>query len=82
VLSWSKDAPTYADERNSVEGVLSNVVTINHPNGRSISMTSYNAPQEKGSKHTRVKPAYTTDQLTAMADSKLWKFPGGRSATK
>jgi hypothetical protein len=82
VLSWSKDAPTYADERNSIEGVLSNVITINYPDGRSISMTSYNAPQEKGSKHTRVKPAYTTDQLTAMADSKLWKFPGGRSATK
>jgi hypothetical protein len=78
VLTWSKDAAEYPPGRN-IDGVVSNVITINYPDGRYIGMTSYNAPQEKGAKHTRVKPAYTVEQLTAMADSKLWKFPGGRS---
>jgi hypothetical protein len=77
VLTWSTEEPAYSQGRNT-DGVVSNIIEVHNPDGRYITMTSYNAPQEKGAKHTRVKPAYTVEQLTAMADSKLWKFPGGK----
>lgn len=75
VLTWSVDEPEYSDGRQSAEGVLSTRVDVYYADGRAISMTSYNAPAEKGSVHTRAKPAYTTAQLTTMADSGLWNFP-------
>ena len=75
VIGWSKEVPEYPAGRN-VDGVVSNIVEIHYPNGRSISMTSYNAPQEKGAAHTRTKPAFTTDQLITMAGNQAWKFPG------
>ena len=44
-----------------------------------VSLTNYNAPQAKQVEHTRPKPVYSVAQLTAMADSKLWKFPPATS---
>ncbi|GAB2654115.1 hypothetical protein [Kribbella swartbergensis] len=76
VVSWTKEAPEYTDARQAAEGVVSNLVQIRYPDGRSISMTSYNGPQQKGAKHTRPKPAFSVDQLLTMAGSKSWKFPG------
>lgn len=75
VLSWSKNEPVYPPGRNT-DGVVSNRIELTYKDGRSINMSSYNGPQEKGAKHTRPKPAFTTDQLIAMAENKAWKFPG------
>lgn len=76
VVGWTKDEPTYSDARQKVNGVLANRVEIHYPNGRTIGMTSYNGPQEKDAKHTRAKPAFTPDELMAMANNRGWKFPG------
>jgi hypothetical protein len=76
VVSWTKEAPEYTDARQDAEGIVSNLVQIRYPDGRSISMTSYNGPQQKGAEHTRPKPAFSTDQLLVMAGNKAWKFPG------
>jgi hypothetical protein len=81
VLTWSLEEPEYSDGRQQAEGVLSNIVQVYYPDGRMINMTSYNAPAEKGSVHTRAKPIYTVAQLTTMADSSLWKFPTGSTVT-
>lgn len=76
VIGWSKNEPTYGDERQAINGVLANRVEVHYKDGRMISMTSYNGPQEKDAKHTRTKPVYSTDQLFAMAGNAGWKFPG------
>ena len=76
VVGWTKNAPTYSDARQDKDGVLANIVNIHYPDGRAITMTSYNGPQEKDAKHTRVKPFFSTDQLLVMAGNKAWKFPG------
>lgn len=76
VLGWTKEAPSYADERNSVNGVFSNLVTLIHKDGRTISMTSYNATSEKDSRRTRTKPGLTVAELTTIAADSRWKFPG------
>ncbi|MEU4602537.1 hypothetical protein AB0F43_06125 [Kribbella sp. NPDC023972] len=68
------DQPEYSGNRN-VHGVLSNHVERYLPDGRFISVTSYNAPAEKGSQHTRTKPLYTVAQLTTLAQSKSWPLP-------
>jgi hypothetical protein len=66
--------PVYPGDRN-VDGVLSNYVLRRLPDGRIISLTSYNAPAEKGAPHTRAKPLYSVAQLTALAQSKSWTLP-------
>ncbi|WP_433167111.1 hypothetical protein [Kribbella sp. CA-247076] len=76
VVGWVKNEPVYADARQKVNGVVSSRVEIHYPDGRMISMTSYNGPQEKDARHTRPKPAFSTDQLLQMAGSKSWAFPG------
>jgi hypothetical protein len=76
VVGWTKNSPEYSDGRQAKEGVIANSVEIHYPDGRMIAMTSYNGPQQKGAKHTRVKPVFTTDQLLVMAGNKAWKFPG------
>ncbi|ONI75549.1 hypothetical protein BWI15_06790 [Kribbella sp. ALI-6-A] len=76
VTGWSRNEPTYGDERQAINGVLANRVEIHYPDGRMISMTSYNGPQEKDAKHTRVKPVLSTAELFAMAGNAGWKFPG------
>jgi hypothetical protein len=76
VVEWTKEAPTYSDARQDKDGVLANIATIHYEDGRAITMTSYNGPQEKDAKHTRAKPRFTTDQLLVMAGNKGWKFPG------
>lgn len=76
VVGWTKNAPEYSDGRQAKEGVIANSVEIHYPDGRTISMTSLNGPLQKGAKHTRVKPVFTTDQLLVMAGNKAWKFPG------
>jgi hypothetical protein len=76
VVGWSKHEPTYSDERQAVNGVLTNRVEIHYPDGRMISMSSYNAPEEKGMRHTRALPTFSTNQLLAMAGNPGWKFPG------
>ncbi|MEU4291856.1 hypothetical protein AB0E63_26820 [Kribbella sp. NPDC026596] len=68
------EQPEYPGDRNK-DGVTSNHVEISYPDGRFISMTSYNAPAEKGQRHTRQKPLFTVAELTTMAKSKTWKFP-------
>ena len=68
------EQPEYAGNRN-VNGVVSNYVALRLKDGRFISMTTYNAPAEKGSEHTRTKPLFTVAQLTEMVESKTWKFP-------
>jgi hypothetical protein len=77
VLSWTKDEPSYGDARQSINGVLGNVLQISYPDGRQIHVWSYNGPSEKDNKHTRAKPIYSIDQLTAIASSQQWVFPGG-----
>jgi hypothetical protein len=76
VETWSKNEPTYGDERQAINGVLSNRVELHYPDGRMIAMTSYNGPQEKDAKHTRATPAFSTDELLTMARNPGWKFPG------
>ncbi|MEV5966626.1 hypothetical protein AB0L70_32960 [Kribbella sp. NPDC051952] len=76
VVGWSKDEVEYADARQDKYGVLHNSVTISYPDGRTIDLTSYNGPQQKGVKHTRAKAPYSTDQLIEMAGNAGWKFPG------
>jgi hypothetical protein len=68
------EQPEYPGNRNK-DGVTSNYVALYGRDGRFISMTSYNAPAEKGSRHTRQKPLFTVAQLTTMVQSKTWKFP-------
>ncbi|TDU88329.1 hypothetical protein EV138_1873 [Kribbella voronezhensis] len=78
VLLWEKNIPSYGDSRQQRYGILGNSVTLYYPDGRTISLWSFNGLGEKAQvKHTRATPAYTTEQLTTMADSKLWVFPGG-----
>jgi hypothetical protein len=76
VAGWDKNSPEYSDARQDKEGVLANRAEIHYPDGRSISITSYNAVEEKGSKHTRPKPAISAEKLLQMAGDKDWKFPG------
>jgi hypothetical protein len=68
------EQPEYAGNRN-VHGVVSNYVALRLKDGRLISLTSYNAPAEKGTQHTRTKPFFTVAQLTEMVESKAWQFP-------
>ncbi|WP_432946830.1 hypothetical protein ACQPXM_09280 [Kribbella sp. CA-253562] len=76
VVGWSKNEPTYSDERQSLNGVVANRVELHYPDGRMITMTSYNGPQEKDARHTRSKPVFSTDQLLELAGKPGWKFPG------
>ena len=73
--------PEYPGNRNK-DGVLSNYVVRRLPDGRIISMTSYNAPAEKGSTHTRATPLYPVAQLSALVQSKSWKLPATSTAVK
>ncbi|MGW1339446.1 hypothetical protein ACWCOV_00210 [Kribbella sp. NPDC002412] len=75
------EEPTYAGSRN-VDGVVGNYVARYLPDGRFMSLTSYNAPAEKGSPHTRAKPLYTVAQLTELVQSPAWKLPDLRSVVK
>jgi hypothetical protein len=75
-----KERPEYSDSRQDKEGVVSNYVVLIHKDGRFISLTSYNAPAEKGTQHTRETPLFTVAQLTAMVESKAWKFPPADAA--
>jgi hypothetical protein len=76
VVGWNKNSPEYSDFRQDKEGVLANYAEIHYPDGRFISLTNYNAVEEKGSKHTRATPAISAEKLLAMAGSSDWKFPG------
>ncbi|MGZ0147620.1 hypothetical protein ACXJJ3_11165 [Kribbella sp. WER1] len=75
VLFVEKEAPEYTDSRQAEFGVVNNYVVLQRPDGRSISLTSYNAPAEKGAKHTRATPLLSVKDLTALAQSKAWKLP-------
>ncbi|MEU0095280.1 hypothetical protein [Kribbella sp. NPDC006257] len=78
VLTWQKNVPSYSDSRQQKYGIVGNFVQLYLPDGRNINLTSFNGLGEKPQvKHTRATPAYTVEQLTKMADSKLWVFPGG-----
>ncbi|MFI5709576.1 hypothetical protein [Kribbella sp. NPDC051620] len=76
VAGWDKNSPEYSDARQAKEGVLGNTAVIRYADGRYISITSYNAVGEKGSKHTRPRPAISVEKLLEMAGDKDWKFPG------
>lgn len=75
IIRSMKDQPEYSDSRQAKEGVLSNSVELYHPNGRTISIICFNAPAEKGERHTLAKPVLTVAQLTTLAKSTAWKFP-------
>lgn len=46
--------------------------TLSGKDGRLITITEWNAPQDKGAPTTRPAPPLTTDQLTAAATSRAW----------
>jgi hypothetical protein len=69
-----KNQPEYPPGRN-VDGVVYNAVEIAYSDGRTVSLTSYNAPQEKGAEHTRAEPLFTVAELTTMAKDTAWTFP-------
>ncbi|QNE21084.1 hypothetical protein F1D05_28200 [Kribbella qitaiheensis] len=78
VLAWANNVPSYDDSRQQKYGIVGNFIQLYLPDGRTINMSSFNGLGEKPEvKHTRAAPAYTVEQLTNMADSKLWIFPGG-----
>ena len=68
------EQPEYSGNRNK-DGVVSNYVALFLRDGRLISLTSYNAPTEKGSAHTRQKPLLSVPELIKLAQSKAWKVP-------
>ncbi|WP_427896015.1 hypothetical protein ACQHIV_18980 [Kribbella sp. GL6] len=71
-----KESPEYTDSRQAEFGVVSNYVLLQRRDGRSISLTSYNGPREKGKPgHTRATPLLSVKDLTALAESKAWKLP-------
>jgi hypothetical protein len=74
------DTPEYPG--NNVHGVVSNYVTRYLPDGRFMSLTSYNAASEKGSQHTRPKPLFTVAQLSTLIQSKSWQLPAKSTAVK
>lgn len=74
-----KEQPEYPDSRNGTDGVTSNYVALHYPDGRFISIANYNAPAEKGTKHTRQKPLFSVTELTTIVKSKAWKFPADTS---
>jgi hypothetical protein len=74
VLVTLTESPEYPPGRN-VDGVVSNHADLYYPDGRHVGVTSYNAPAEKGSPHTRATPLFTTKQLTTIVESKTWKYP-------
>ncbi|MBP2356243.1 hypothetical protein JOF29_007353 [Kribbella aluminosa] len=75
VLYVEKESPEYTDSRQAEFGVVNNYVVLQRRDGRSISLTSYNGPQEKGKPHTRATPLLSVKDLTALAKSKAWKLP-------
>ncbi|MFJ6385543.1 hypothetical protein ACIQI7_36750 [Kitasatospora sp. NPDC092039] len=46
--------------------------TLNGPDGRSISLSEWNAPQEKGAPDSRPNPPLTLDQLRAIVTDGSW----------
>jgi hypothetical protein len=76
VVGWTKNEPTYGDARQSINGVLANRVELHYPDGRMITMTSYNGPQEKDARRTRSTPMFSTGKLLELAGKPQWKFPG------
>lgn len=76
VVGWVENQAVYSDGRQQLNGVVSNRAEIHYPDGRVISMTSYNGPQEKDAMHTRTQPVFTPAELITMAGSKAWRFPG------
>jgi hypothetical protein len=74
-LYTSKEEPEYTDGRQAQYGVVGNYVTLFRHDGRNINLISFNAPAEKGKKHTRATPLLSVEDLTALAKSKAWKLP-------
>jgi hypothetical protein len=75
VLYVSPVSPEYTDGRQAQYGVVSRYVTLFRKDGRSINLTSYNAPAEKGQRHTRPNPILSAAELSDLARSKSWKLP-------
>lgn len=69
VLSWTTEEPQGG-------GITSNRVELVHPDGRWITLTSYNAIGEKDGGKTRAKPILSTEQMKSIAASSAWQFPG------
>ncbi|MEV5965765.1 hypothetical protein AB0L70_28615 [Kribbella sp. NPDC051952] len=74
-LYVSSEESEYSDSRQDKEGIVGNYVTLFRPDGRNLNFISFNGPAEKGQKHTRKHPLFSTTDLTAMAKSKAWKLP-------
>jgi hypothetical protein len=75
IVYASSERPEYSDGRQDRNRVVSSYVTVSRRGGGTISITSYNGPAQKGTKHTRTHPFFTVPQLVAMAKSTAWKFP-------
>lgn len=73
-ITARENEPTY-EKGNNPGGVLHNSVSVLRPGKETISLMSFNAMAEKESTATRAKPALSVAELTAIADSKLWRFP-------
>ncbi|MGW6276904.1 hypothetical protein [Kribbella sp. NPDC055071] len=76
VVGWSENVPEYTDSRQQLKGVVANQAELHYPDGRTITLTSLNGPDEKNTKHTRPEPAVGAKVLLDMAFSKNWQFPG------
>jgi hypothetical protein len=79
VVYASAAEPTYTDGRQEQYGVVSNHVTLYRSDGRNINLASYNAPAEKGTRHTRPQPLLSVADLTKLAQSNAWKLPPVRA---
>lgn len=55
------------------QGVKDNRVELHRRDGVVISITNYNARDEKGSPNTRALPPFSVAELTAMVRSPLWQ---------
>ncbi|MEU4197186.1 hypothetical protein AB0E69_35170 [Kribbella sp. NPDC026611] len=80
-LITQTNLPEYPDNRQKTNGIVSNSVTLMLRDGRTIILTNYNGTLEKGTKHTRPLPLFTTTELTKMAHSQTWKFPPAQKQT-
>ncbi|MFE4517143.1 hypothetical protein ACFRMQ_23455 [Kitasatospora sp. NPDC056783] len=59
----------YADGRADTKEWLA---TLTGPDGRSVSVSEWNSPQEKGAPDSRPNPPLTPDQLKAVVTDKSW----------
>jgi hypothetical protein len=68
------DRPLYTDQPNP-GGIRVTTVELFYRDGRQISISNYNAPNDHGVEHSRPAPILSIAQLTQIARSKQWVYP-------